>query len=420
MGHHRPDPFRSNVSNATELVPGNRMVPLAYNIWNMRIGIQEIGEQPWWDLLLETSRRLGILQLDGVIGSVSSPRVPGFQVLRQHPEVQLWIDSKRKRSDRPRQGEPKHLSRAELDVARAFKSPPFERLTWLTVNVAVGANLDDAYTLLCDERRKLDQFLRRRFNHAAYYLLPEFDVKLIRDVDDGLFPVPRWKSRYVTNQLVYKVHFHGILYVPDMGPDAVEVAFQRTKNGKRSRMYSGTNQVRCKPLEVSPGTTDAEPDTEGAISYVKKYKFVPPVMRRMHEGFSEWLVLWQRIYDEGGLAISGGLRKPFMRHCPDCGSYSTLDEQVEAKCSVCGTNAGKLADAELKGCDTDESDLIPEESIISRRKTEPLYLYWVRLLHRFHRIKSRQKKLNSGIRKPLDWLLNQAGRAVTWISNLIK
>ncbi|PID46351.1 MAG: hypothetical protein CSB47_04570 [Proteobacteria bacterium] len=83
-------------------------------------------------------------------------------------------------------------------------------------------------------------------------MFPEVDLKVAKDVDAALLPQAEWKLDFDPKQRIFKVHFHGLIFVPGFKPTEIERAFKCTANGKRSRFYSGASQVRANPGRSSP------------------------------------------------------------------------------------------------------------------------------------------------------------------------
>lgn len=186
----------------------------------------------------------------------------------------------------------------------------------LTVNTSYALSREEALEAFRVDAKRLAQFIRRRFPDAIFVLEPEFDQKLVKDVQCDRYANANWKAGLDPQQQVYTVHFHGVIYVPGMKPEEVELAFERTANGKRSRHYGGASQVRALPMELEPETDI--PDVENFLRYAEKCHFRPPVLERMLEGAAEWFWLTDKIQSDSSLIVLGGTRKPVQIYCSEC------------------------------------------------------------------------------------------------------
>lgn len=155
-------------------------------------------------------------------------------------------------------------------------------------------------------------------------LFPEVDQKVAKNVDTALIPRVGWKVVYDPDQRIYKIHFHGLIYVPGFSPSGIEEAFRINKNGKRNRSYSGANQVRVIPVDEAPGYDDGTPDVEGVAGYSTKYQCRPPVMARMLEGFVSWLVVTYAIINNPKTTVVVGARKGIKVKCEACDTYHNV------------------------------------------------------------------------------------------------
>lgn len=93
-------------------------------------------------------------------------------------------------------------------------------------------------------------------------------ILLADDIADGLVVHSGWRTGIRGDRRVYKVHFHGMIYVPGMTQRQVERAFRFGRSGKRLKRYSGHNQVRAKEMNAD---ANGAPDVEGIKGYATKF-----------------------------------------------------------------------------------------------------------------------------------------------------
>ena len=185
---------------------------------------------------------------------------------------------------------------------------PLGQLGFATVVASFEGTEEEAIAEAEKQAKRLEQFIRRRFKDAVSLMFPEVDLKVAKDVNAALLPTVGWKLRFDPKQRIFKIHFHGLIYVPGYNPSDIEQAFKRTANGKRSRLYSGANQVRVIPVEEAPGFDDGTPDVEGDAGYSNKYVYNPPVKARMFEGLASWLIVIDAILKNSKTIVVTGVR----------------------------------------------------------------------------------------------------------------
>lgn len=177
----------------------------------------------------------------------------------------------------------------------------------MTVVTDIACSKEDALSLVQTTGNQLDRFIRRRFNDAVWLMFPEVNVKLARDIADGLVVHRDWRRGLSGDRLVYKVHFHGMIYTPGMSSRDLEQAFRFGRSGKRFRHFSGHNQVRAIDMREN---LESGPDVEGVSGYATKNHFKPPVASRMLEGAAEWVWLTYQILSDSRLVKIGGVNGP--------------------------------------------------------------------------------------------------------------
>lgn len=292
--------------------------PLEFNIMNMRVGKHSVGTKKWWDQLFKALKKLGYRDLNDIEWSYGKPKFlrDRFSLLREQ-----WAHSGKDNQKRKRRGKAPVFALRIKKIIDLLRQCPIERLSFVTVVCRFAKSKEEALEMVQEEGRRLEQFIRRRFDHAAFVMFPEVDLVMAKKTPVYLLPFKGWKDGIPDNQLIYKVHFHGVIHVPSMGSRKVEEAFRRTANNRRTKSYSGTNQVRSLPLKFEPGQGSMTPDVLGISGYATKKHYRPPVMMRMLEGFADWLWLTHKIYQDDSLIISGGATDGIWEYCGDCETY---------------------------------------------------------------------------------------------------
>jgi hypothetical protein len=208
---------------------------------------------------------------------------------------------------------------------KVLRGAPLSRTGFITVVASFEGSEEQAILAAEKEARRLDAFLRRRFDHPVCLLFPEIDQKVAKEVDAALIPKTKWKLEYDEKQRIFKIHFHGVIYVPGLSPDEIEQAFQTNQNGKRNKLYSGANQVRVIPVREAPGFDDGTPDIEGCCGYATKYHYNPPVKERMLEGFVSWLIVTDAIIQNPRSIVCVGIQSGIQKLCKACETYHEID-----------------------------------------------------------------------------------------------
>ncbi|AUR00795.1 hypothetical protein PhaeoP88_03474 [Phaeobacter inhibens] len=283
---------RQNISDGPQMPVSPRVRSLRYDIANMRLGRHSIGTEAWWQSFWR--------QLDFLA----------------HPELEEILQDQenalRLRSVVDKRGKQTESMRVKRVIGR-LRDSPREHVSFVTVVTDIALTKEDALAMLKATGRQLDRFIRNRFDGAIWLMYPEVDAKLARDIADNLVTHRNWCNGVPGNRLVFKVHFHGILYTPGMSHVDVEKAFKTGRNGKRTKLFSGLKQVRA--IEMRKGLGGAA-DVAGVSRYATKCHFKPPVKTRMLEGAAEWVWLTIQIMSDDGLIKIGGVNGPHHKTPP--------------------------------------------------------------------------------------------------------
>ncbi|WP_224826489.1 hypothetical protein [Cognatishimia sp. MH4019] len=302
--------------------PTNPARPLQYNLKNMAVGRLELGSEEWWKSMCDGLHQWHYPELQSVF---KGRRLPQFVSDRLTTGHKTWIKSAQTHPDQKRVGSPpKHNLKARRAM-EILRGAPLSRTGFITVVASFEGSEEQAILAAEKEAKRLDAFLRRRFDHPVCLLFPEIDQKVVEEVDGALIPKTNWKFEYDEKQRVFKVHFHGVIYVPGFRPNEIEQAFRRNRNGKRNKLYSGANQVRVIPVREAPGFNDGTPDIEGCCGYSTKYHYNPPVKERMLEGFVSWLIVTDAIIQNPKSIVCVGIQSGIQKFCKVCETYHQID-----------------------------------------------------------------------------------------------
>lgn len=286
-------------------VPSSPLFELAYNIENMKLGKMELGSKKWWNFIAKVIHQLEYADLDHVF---NGRFLPQFIADRLDPEYRKWATSRMQARNERREGQSLQYNRRIIRAMQVLMDAPLGQLAFATVVASFEGTEEEAIAEAEKQAKRLGQFIRRRFKDAVSLMFPEVDLKVAKDVSASLLPTVGWKLRFDPKQRIFKIHFHGLIYVPGYSPSDIEQAFKRTANGKRSRLYSGANQVRVIPVEEAPGFNDGTPDVEGIAGYSNKYVYNPPVKARMFEGLASWLLVTDAILKNSKTIVVTGVR----------------------------------------------------------------------------------------------------------------
>lgn len=330
----------------------------------------KIGTVKWKDSMISTTRRYEYPELDAIIGTVDKPIKPDH-MSRQTRHWKKWKGDMALPNDAATRRESFGLTSRVKKVAEKLLKCRHEYCAWTTCVTSVAHDRQQALRQVANDGRRLESYIRRNFPNAIFVLVPEVDLMAIEDIADGLLPLPHWKRRYNAAALAYKVHFHGVIYVPGMRAEQIEAAITYTKNGKRSRFYSGSNQVRCLPLNVESGSDT--PDIFGCMGYSEKRHFRPISPNHITENYAQWLWLTNEIEANPRLVITGGINGPLMVCCDLCGGHHA-DSDVCLSCEACVVDEGyREATDETNGY-TDAQEVCFSEWFISNHSFSSISL----------------------------------------------
>jgi len=342
-----------------QLSPDQTIRPLQYNARNRRLGKQRLGGNKWLAYIIDHMRDMDYAELRSIIGTTGSPVIPEFISRRQKQAVSLRKGASptvSAPSERP--GCPQRLRDRAQGVADLIRDCDRRWTAAVTVNTSYALTKEQAIEAFYKDAKRLEQFIRRRFPDAIFVLEPEFDQKLVKDVQRDRYAKANWKLGLDPNQQIYTIHFHGVIYAPGLKPKQIGQMFKLTANGKRSRFYSGATQVRALPLYEETGTDD-KPDVYNFLLYAEKCHYRPPVMKRMLEGAAEWLWLTDKIQTDPQLIILGGTRKPIRIHCPTCNANFDINDS-------CNCIANNVPKNNLVINDFVKSQVMPDSDSILR------------------------------------------------------
>lgn len=346
------NPFSRNIGLGPTMTPNPRIGSLQFNIWNMQVGSLKVGTRQWWNAMLRTLNDVGFDEL----ASVASYRgKPWF--LRNHGNFYKQLSS-RIGSNNTGKHKPKLVPQTTMRLERALSRAGKcnrNRMSFLTVVTSVALTKESALEHVKAEGNRLDRFIRNRFPHAIWIMFPEVDLKLAKNVSRDLIPDRSWKRGVGDNHLVYKVHFHGMIYVPSMDNRQVERSFLIGRSGKRSKVFSGTSQVRALEVNQSSVGNEADPDVMGITGYSTKCHFKPPVETRMIEGFAEWVWLTDKIMSDQSLILIGGTRGEIQEYCGRCQCHSPKG----TICS-CSMDSKTESDSGSTEAQSDSNDSVPD------------------------------------------------------------
>ena len=331
--------------------PAQGIRPLEYNIINMRLGKLTLGSKRWWYALFDV---LHMLDYDEVNRLCAGRRIPAFIARRVDGQHRAWVNSVKNNPNAKRIGKaPSHTSRCQQAI-NLLRTAPAHQLGFVTVVADFAGSESEAEAQAEASAKRLSSFIRRRFEDAVCVLFPEVDQKVASSVAPSLIPRAGWKVEFDENQRIFKVHFHGLIYVPGFSAADIEAAFRLDKNGKRNRFYSGSNQVRVISVEEAPGCYDGTPDVDGVAGYSTKYHYKPPVMSRMLAGFISWLVVTSSIISNPKAHVVVGIRKGIVIHPTLCDSCNQVEQDCECSLPLEGISLdefyGNASDAPHSDC----------------------------------------------------------------------
>lgn len=328
---HSNKAYARDEGEGTELFPAKPTNTVKHNIANMGIGQTKLGSVKWIKRLLDVLRGENISELRDIIGTEENPITPDFINSRWHGVLKSIAGI---RSDHRHK-----LSKRAYKACSLLQQCSIGNTSFLTVVTSLPTTRAGALRAVQEDGKKLQSLINRRFPNAVYIMVPEVDILFAKKVSAGLLADSRWKIGMSDNQIIYKVHFHGVIYVPSMLPNETQKAFQLTKTGKRSKKYAGANQVRAIPIRhENNDESSATPDVMNCIGYATKNFFKPPNLNRMTECFAEWVWLTHKITSDPSVIITGGTNRGIKLYCKDCGAHHTPDVS-------CGCNS--ITDVEI-------------------------------------------------------------------------
>lgn len=377
------------VTLGPKLVPPKRVPSLKRSVLNMQIAQHKIGSLPW-----KTALRRALLE-HGFEAPSFAPNTKTRKKCRYTAKDVAWLAKGHGKSKQhSRSDEPKLEPRVERAVAR-LEACPGEFLFFITVVSAFGMSVEDTKIRIAEEALKLNRFMRRRFKHAKWLLFCELDEVLAKDVAADILPDPKWKDDIPGDMLLYKIHFHGVAYIPGKNAPEVEEAFKRTESGKISKMYRGNKQVRVLPLYLVDDVGKKVPDVKGVVGYSTKSFFKPPVPSKMFEGYPEWVDLTQFIKNNSHPTLIGGFNNDTFEYCYVCSKHFPMGHNCGARypsgaCTLIGEPLPETS-TEDTVCEKPPSDTADRHSDPNSLRASHITLNSDRVTHG-HRLEKRTQK----------------------------
>ncbi len=304
------------------------MLSLEWNIRNMRLSQHPKGSAAWIKSATSSALALGHPELEDI------PIVrgkPAFLANAGNPIRKAWSKSERINFKRINHGYGKRFSKRVVRTMRLLEDCPIQNIGFITPVVAYATTKEEAYALARSAGTKLSRFIRNRFPHAIWLLFPEVDQVTVGSVADNILVDRGWKQGLSDKTLVYKVHFHGPIYVPGLDAQAIEAGFRCYRSGKRVSHYCGVNQVRVLPIRPDPDQTGSRPDIVGVSGYSTKKHYRPACVARMLEGYAEWMWLTHQIASDESLVQIGGVISGIHEYCAACDHYYTRGDDCRCE-----------------------------------------------------------------------------------------
>lgn len=324
MGQRRNKAYKRDMGEGAEYFPTTLAHPVANNIVNIGIGQANLGSRKWISRQLSNARKQNFPELAEHIGTTENPLIPKFI----HDRWFGSTGSTKITRNRLRQS----LSGRAYKACTLLRDCQVVNTSFVTVVTSVAFSREEAWQAVIRDGKKLQSLIYRRFSNAIFIMVPEVDILLAKDVSAGLLADSTWKRGVSDNRVVYKIHFHGVMYVPSMTRGEVQKSFQVTKTGMRSKDFSGANQVRAIQIKHEDEGVENKTDVFKVIGYAEKRHFKPPVRERMTECFAEWLMLTNQITSTPSVTITGGTTRGICKLCPDCNEYYKPDDLC--KCHI--------------------------------------------------------------------------------------
>lgn len=285
---------------------------LGFHFAAMRSSLPKIGSVAWRTTLLNETRSLAQPELIPIIGTMENPINP-FKVYVGSPKDEGRVFQKCPNPDwvEPaiRKYPAKHFhGKIEAAISILEKCDP-EFTSFLTVVTDVCTDYQVAYESIERSKKQFQQLLNRRFPGHIALIFFESIQKQAKDVDRALIPNNAWARGISDNRIVYVNHFHGVVFTPGVRRVDLADAIRINPNGKRSSLYSGSNQVHVQPLRQVLEAGKTVLDVRGVSGYSTKNHFKPIVTDHQLEGFPEWLLIQDQIVNNSGSLLISGMRK---------------------------------------------------------------------------------------------------------------
>jgi len=342
-----PESFRV----ANQLIPRATPSDQLHRLWGRIIASKGRRNPSQRKLFLNYAQIMDVPGLEPVVGRTGS-RISGTRadkLMRTHGQAKL--------------------RRAEKTVIR-FERLPASNMVMINVIASMEGNIAVADAAV---ERELDKIVRRinsTFPNSVGVIYAEVDPVIVERQLDTILADARWKEKFEPNQVVWKIHFHGLLYIPFLPgftdvrkrdrrtdfPTAVEHAFMFGSTGKRSD-YSGAHQVRAKPIYsgtkpknkrwgkvgrheyIDKGVMKMDDDSrtislvEGVIGYALKGHFKAPDPTNPTLAFLDWMWLADRNLSLRSRRREIGTRKPAIMFCEWCGKLVEMgDDENPHEC----------------------------------------------------------------------------------------
>lgn len=315
------DTFARNISAGPLMTKTKRMTSLQYDIANMKLGRMEFGSSKWIKLATKIVQHLNYSELQDVKLRYGKP----------------WFLTGRSLANKVKR------------IEGLIKQCPTEEVCAITVVTSIARTKEEALAVVERDGASLDRFIRRRFSDALWVLFPEVDIKLARDVSLDVSADRTWADETPDNQLVYYVHFHGVLRAEGLSRDDIEEGFRRFRNGKRVARFAGSRQVRVQNLRERDGTIDLKQEVKNVFGYGTKRHFRPPTKQRMHEGFAEWMWLTDKIASSARLVRTGGSTGFQHKVCVKAATAEVISTLKSSSHSFTGSLTHTLFNVSLRG-----------------------------------------------------------------------
>ena len=137
-------------------------------------------------------------------------------------------------------------------------------------------------------------------------MVPEVDLLTVENIASGLMGGAEWSYGLPLNRVIYKVHFHGVIFAEDHSVKEIQSVLNRTKRNRRTKVFFGLNRIRAVPLYQDPQHNDRN-DAEGCVGYSLKQHYRPTNMHHHLETMPEWIRLMADMDNDFSLIKTGGV-----------------------------------------------------------------------------------------------------------------